>query len=215
MISFSILKTSFLTPSRTDEFYTVDEIDILTQKQFGGQVEGIDIPQEFTRNSIELINQFRGYTIEIPDVVGIIKTTSQRRRLRAKALIEKEGIDKVFAKARQAYEQGKPGTFWDANTPIGEIISNIAPGLGDPSILFKGQEKVLSAIEKGTFGLVRGVFYPLQLLGRFSYPAKLTIDGNIRAALLGVRSMFRSPLKFLKYLLFLSNFLFVLKLLNN
>jgi len=191
----------FLTPSRTDEFYPVDEIDILTQKQFGGQVEGIDIPQEFTRNSIELINQFRGFTIEIPDVVGIIKTTSQRRRLRAKALIEKEGIDKVFAKARQAYEQGKPGTFWDADTPIGEIISNIAPGLGDPGILFKGQETILSAIEKGTFGLVRGVFYPLQLLGRFSYPAKLTIDGNLRAALLGVRSMFRSPLKFLKYLL--------------
>lgn len=191
----------FLTPSRTDEFYPVDEIDILTKKQFSGQVEGVEVPQEFVRNSIELINQFKGYTIEIPDVVGIIKTTSQRRRLRASALIEKEGIDKVFNKAREAFEKGKPGTFWDESTPMGEEISAIAKGLGDPGLLFKGQEGVLSAIEKGTFGLVRGVFYPLQLLGRFSYPAKLTVDGHLRAALLGVRSAFRSPFKFLRFLL--------------
>ncbi len=191
----------FLTPSRTNEFYPVDEIDILTKRQFSGQVEGIEIPQEFTKNSIELINQFRGYSIEIPDVVGIIKTTSQRRRLRAKALIEKEGIDKVFDKARKAFEDGKRGTFWDEETPMGAEIAAISKGLGDPGILFKGQEKILSSIEKGTFGLVRGVFYPLQLLGRFSYPAKLTVDGHIRASLLGVRSAFRSPLKFLRFLL--------------
>jgi len=191
----------FLTPSRTDEFYPVDEIDILTKKQFSGQVEGVEIPQEFVRNSIELINQFKGYTIEIPDVVGIIKTTSQRRRLKAKGLIEKKGIDKVFNQARKAFEEGKPGTFWDVDTPMGKEIADISKGLGDPGLLFKGQEKVLSAIEKGTFGFVRGVFYPLQLLGRFSYPAKLTVDGHLRASLLGVRSAFRSPVKFLRFLL--------------
>ena len=190
----------FLTPSRTDEFYPVDEIDILTQKQFGGQVEGLDVPQEFIRNSIELINQFKGFTIEVPEVMQIIKTTSQRRRLRAQALIEKEGIDKVFDKARKAFDEGKPGTFWDENTPMGAEIASIAKGLGDPGDLFKTQEVVLSAIEKGVFGIVRSAFYPLQLLGRFAYPAKLTIDGHLRASLLGVRSAFRSPLKFVRFL---------------
>lgn len=191
----------FVTPSRTDEFYPVDEIDLLTQKQYGGQVQGIEVPQEFTKHSIELINQFKGFTIEIPDVVGIIKTTSQRRRLRAAVLIEKAGIDEVFKKARELFDNGKPGTFWDESTPIGKEIANIAKGLEDPSLLFKGQEGALSAIEKGTFGIVRGVFYPLQLLGRFSYPSKLTVDGHLRAALLGVRSAFRSPLKFARFLL--------------
>lgn len=102
---FSDKVGDFLTPSRTDEFYPVDEIDILTQKQFSGQVEGLDVPQEFIRNSIELINQFKGFTIEVPEVMQIIKTTSQRRRLRAQALIEKEGIDKVFDKARKAFDE--------------------------------------------------------------------------------------------------------------
>ena len=191
----------FFTPSRTDEFYPVDEIDILTKKQFGGQVEGIEIPHEFVRNSIELLNQFKGYTIEVPDVVKIIKITSQRRRLRAQALIEKNGIDKVFAKARQAFDEGKPGTFWDEDTPMGAIVGPIAKGLDDPGDLFKTQEVVLSAIERGAFGVVRGLFYPLQLLGRFAYPAKLTIDGHLRAAVLGARSAFRSPLKFLRFML--------------
>jgi hypothetical protein len=190
----------FVKPSRTPEFYPLDEIDIITKRQATGQFEN-EVPIDFIRHSIDLINQFSGYTLEVPDIVTLIKSTTQRRRLRAQTLIEQEGIEKVFATARKAFDEGKPGTFWDENTPMGKEIAEIAKGLDDPGFLFKRiQEDSLSAIERGTFGAVRSVFYPLALLFRLSYPFKLALEGNIRASLLGVRSMFRSPTQFFKYL---------------
>ena len=61
--------------------------------------------------------------------------------------------------------------------------------VGDPSALFTKTESTLSAIEKGVFGGVRSVFYPLQLLFRLSYPAKLALEGNMRVAIFGARSI--------------------------
>ena len=192
----------FKKPSRNEMFFDGDEVDILTQRQFGHQVNDLAGLKDFEDQSIELLSQFTGYGIEVPDVIKAIKATSQRRRLRAKVVIEKEGIDEVTAAARKAFDEGKSGTIYDPDTPIGKIINEIAPGVDDPSLLFKGQEAGLSAIEKGTFGYVRSLWYPLALLGRFSYPSKLVIDGNLRMSLLGVRSMFRgSPLNYIKLMM--------------
>ena len=191
---------SFMNPSKNPRFYDPDEIHIFAKRQAEGQFKG-DIPQEFLKQTLELFSDFKMNTLEIPDLITLIKATTQKRRLRAKMLIEKEGIDKVFDTARKAFDEGKSGTFWDADTPLGKIVSEVMDEVGDPSALFTKTESTLSAIEKGVFGGVRSVFYPLQLLFRLSYPAKLALEGNMRVAIFGARSIFRSPIGFFRHML--------------
>lgn len=198
---YSDQTASFMNPSKNPKFYDPDEIHIFAKRQAAGQFKG-DIPQEFLKQTLELFSDFKMNTLEIPDLITLIKATTQKRRLRAKMLIEKDGIDKVFATARKAFDEGKSGTFWDADTPLGKIVSEVMDEVDDPGVFYKSVvEGGLSAIEKGVFGGVRSIFYPLQLLFRLSYPAKLALEGNMRVAIFGARSIFRSPIGFFRHML--------------
>lgn len=192
---------SFVNPSKNPKFYDPDEIHIFAKRQAAGQFKS-DIPQEFLKQTLELFSDFKMNTLEIPDLITLIKATTQKRRLRAKMLIEKDGIDRVFATARKAFDEGKPGTFFDKDTPLGKIVGEVMDEVDDPGVFYKSVlEDAPSAIEKGVFGGVRSIFYPLQLLFRLSYPAKLALEGNMRVAIFGARSIFRSPIGFFRHML--------------
>ena len=195
----------FKSPSKSEP-WDAGELALLTKRFFGHQIPASEWMArlfELQDQSIQTLNQLSAYTLEIPNVVKTIKATSQRRRLRANGLIEKEGIDNAITAARKAYDEGIGGTIFDSDTPIGKIITEVTDDIDEAGNLFKGQEKALSTIEEGTFGAVRSVWYPLQLLGRMSYPNKLAIESNFRIMILGLRSFFKpgNPLKFVKLMM--------------
>ena len=94
-----------------------------------------------------------------------------------------------------------PGTFFDPDTPLGEITKGVFADMKDPSAIYKVVETSIGIGEKVAFTAISRGWMPAQLLFRLSFPLKVMLDGQLRMSTLGVDSLFRNPMGFLKLIL--------------
>ena len=188
-----------MSPSRNPDYYGIDDIDFFSKKMFGDVVNENDI-MNVHRQSIELISQLKEYTIQGPDIVPLIKVTSQKRRLRNK-FINNEGMEDAFEIIRKAADEGKKINFFEEGSELNLLLKEVIEEIPDPTVLFSYPEKALSKAENFTFGIMKNMAYPKMLLLRANYPLKLIIDGTIKQKLFGLRNVIDNPLGYFKLLL--------------
>ena len=188
-----------MSPSRNPDFYGVEDVDILTEKMFTDVVSESDIIN-LHRQSVELLSQLKEYTIQGPDIIQMIKATSQKRRLRAKFL-NKEGMEDVFEIVRKAADEGIEINFWEEGSDLNKLIGDIKADFPEPTALFKYPEILFDKLDNFTFGIMKNLSYPKMLLLRLSYPLKLAIDGTIKQKLFGLRNLIDNPVGYFQLML--------------
>ena len=188
-----------MSPSRNPEFYPLDEVDIITQKQFS-DVASEEQMIQLTQNSLELYSQLKNLTIHGPDIQGMIKATSNKRRLRNKYL-NAEGNEEIFEVVRKAADEGEEINFWKEGSHLNELLADIKPDFENPNVLFKSVEGISGGYDRFFFGFMRNFQYPAYLLGRISYPLKLQIDGMIKFKMLGVKGPLDGLVDYFKLML--------------
>ena len=73
-----------MSPSRSPEFYDPMEVDIITNKMFGSVASEQDMIVHLTKQSLELYGQLKNLDIHGPDIQGLLRATSAKRRIRRK-----------------------------------------------------------------------------------------------------------------------------------
>ena len=179
-------------PHHNKEFYDPNFIDPFTKSQFGHQVSNPDDLLNFVGRAINSAGQAMDLTIQMVDLRATLRATGIRRRLRGRVVGPKH-VEKDMDIVREAAESGARGTFFDPETPIGQIIKDAGvEGVPAESWVFnKVVMEVPSALETGAFWFISNFWMPLQLITRIAFPKKIILDGGLRASAKGLNSMFR------------------------
>ena len=188
-----------MSPSRNPDFYDPTEVDIITEKMFSDVVSENDMIAA-TKQSLELFSQLKNLNIHGPDVIGLVRATSAKRRLRAK-LLNTEGYEDIFEIVRKAADEGKDVEFWKEGTELNELLRDVLDDFPEPNKLFQRLESSTQSIDDFTFGYMKNAAYPGMLLFRANYPLKLAIDGQIKFKLFGLRTLFENPFEYFKLML--------------
>jgi len=189
-----------MSPTRNPDFYDPMEVDIITKKLFGGTGLSEQEMIHFTQQSLELLGQLKNLTIQGPDMQGLLRATSAKRRLRAKS-INQEGEQELFDIVRKAADEGVKIDFWKEDSVFRNAIDDVYEEIDDPNVLFNLAEKGSQTYDNVVFGYMRNFRYPSFLLGRISYPLKLIMDATVKFKLFGVRSFLDNPFEYLKLML--------------
>jgi len=188
-----------MSPSRNPDYYDPMEVDIITDKMFTDVVPQQDMIH-LTKQSLELYGQMKQIDIHGPDIQGLLRATSAKRRMR-RVLTNQEGEEEIFDVVRKAADEGVKVDFWKEGSPLRELIDDIYDDVPDPTIWFRAFEKGTQTIDNLVFGFMRNFRYPAFLLGRASYPLKLIVDALVKSNLMGVRNMFKNPFETIKLMM--------------
>jgi hypothetical protein len=188
-----------MSPSRSPEFYDPMEVDIITNKMFGSVASEQDMIH-LTKQSLELYGQLKNLDIHGPDIQGLLRATSAKRRIKRK-LTNKEGDEEIFDIVRKAADEGVKVDFWKEGSALREVIDDVFTDFEEPNILFKAFEKGVQTYDNLVFGYMRNFRYPAFLLFRLSYPLKLIVDAMVKFNIMGVRNMLKNPIDTIKLML--------------
>ena len=188
-----------MSPSRNPDFYDPMEVDIITDRMFNSVASQQDMIH-LTKQSIELYGQLKNLDIHGPDIQGLLRATSNKRRFRKK-FINKDGEEEMFEIVRKAQDEGVEIDFWKEGSPLKEAIDDVYEEFDDPNILFQAFEKGVQTYDNVMFGFMRTFRYPAFLLGRLSYPLKLMLDGTIKQNIFGMRNILKNPVDYLRLML--------------
>ena len=190
-------------PTLSDKFYEraamQEGMDPITRAQFANTLLSETDKDAAVQSALAMAGQAMDLTINVPDIKATLRYTSLRRRLRNK-IYKTNSYEESIDAVRDAAAEGKLGTFFDFNTPLGrELREVIEEGATDPSWLFKyGAEKIPFKATDIAFTFISRVWMPLQLVTRVAFPLKITTDGNLRMSARGLASLFRDPWEYLK-----------------
>ena len=182
-----------------NKFRDPDFINVIVKKTFGSLFANEEDLIKFSDKFISIIGQTRDMSIAVPNLRQTLRYTGLKRKLRNRWSGSKT-VDESIATIRKAHDEGVPGTFFDPDTPLGEITKGAFADMKDPSALYKGLETGIGLAETGLFTAVSRGWMPLQLLFRLSFPLKVMLDGQLRMGALGIDSLFRNPVGLLKLL---------------
>ncbi len=184
--------------AQNSKFYEEGFVDPLTRAQYADQIINEEELAQWSQKSIGLAGQAMDLTINIPDLRATLRHTGIRKRLRNK-LVGSQQVDESVALIRAEADKGTKGTFFDPDTPLGQITKDAFSDLPDESFLYKKLVMdVPSRAEDITFGLISRVWMPLQLITRIAFPLKITTDGMLRVSTKGLASIFRDPAEYMK-----------------
>ncbi len=182
-----------------NKFRDPDFINVIVKKTFGSLFANEEDLMKFSDKFVSIIGQTRDMSIAVPNLRQTLRYTGLKRKLRNRWSGSKT-VDESIATIRKAHDEGVPGTFFDADTPLGEITKGAFVDMKDPSLLYKGLETGIGLAETGLFTAISRGWMPLQLLFRLSFPLKVMLDGQLRMGALGIDSLFRNPVGLLKLL---------------
>jgi len=182
-----------------NKFRDPDFVNVIVKKTFGNLFANEEDLIKFSEKFISIIGQTRDMSIAVPNLRQTLRYTGLKRKLRNRWSGSKT-VDESIAEIRKAHDEGVPGTFFDPDTPLGEITKGAFADMKDPSAIYKGLETTIGLAETGLFTAVSRGWMPLQLLFRLSFPLKVMLDGQLRMSALGIDSLFRNPVGLLKLL---------------
>ena len=182
-----------------NKFRDPDFVNVLVKKTFGSLFANEEDLIKFSDKFISLISQTRDMSIAVPNLRQTLRYTGLKRKLR-NVWAGSKTVDDSIDIIRKAHDDGIKGTFFDPDTPLGQVTANAFKDFKDPSSFYKGLETGIGLAESGLFTLVSRGWMPLQLLFRLSFPLKVMLDGQLRMSTLGLDSVFRNPVGLLKLL---------------
>ena len=185
-------------PAQSSKYYNDDFVDPFVKAQYADQIINEEELVQWSQKALGMAGQAMDLSINIPDLRATLRHTGIRRRLRNK-LVGSNQVDESIALIRAEADKGVKGTFFDPDTPLGQITKGAFDDLPDESFLYKKLVMdVPSALETGLFTFISRVWMPLQLITRIAFPLKITTDGMLRVSTKGLASIFRDPGEYMK-----------------
>ena len=174
-------------------------VPLITEKLQGKTIYGLEDAAAQRTSEAAQLGHLASHTISIPNFRGFIRMTGFKRK--AIGQTRKEYVDELIVKAEDLQKRGVKGNLFDPESPLGEILADaLAETPGNPKLLYQAQAGATGKMEKRAFDVQRKYWSPLTLLFSAKYPAKVTLDTLIRAAIFGFTSAFRGFTNWFKML---------------